>query len=228
MTVAKKQLLGALAGALALHAAAILAAARLLHLAHVAPSAQDVIYVIVQRPSGDFHASRLANRADAALEPPIAARRVRTTPQVHRAQSKRQVKTALRDRVESTAALESISRDRVPVGAGRATAYPLTGASDDIAHRPGPVAYAPEPLKRVVPDYPSAARIRGIEGQVILRAIVDQQGHVEDSIEVVQTVPALDQAAIAALRRWSFSPGRDRYGRPLRVRVEVPIVFVLR
>jgi len=38
----------------------------------------------------------------------------------------------------------------------------------------------------------------------------------------------LDQAAIDALRRWRFSPGRDREGSAVRVLLEVPLRFTLR
>jgi protein TonB len=124
-------------------------------------------------------------------------------------------------------AIPRLSRESIGVSSPAAKPPTGAGATDDI-DRSGQVAYAPEPVERVVPEYPSAARSRGIEGQVILRAIVDPDGHIEDSIEVVRAVPALDQAAIAALRQWLFRPARDRNGRPLRVRIEVPVVFVLR
>jgi protein TonB len=90
------------------------------------------------------------------------------------------------------------------------------------------VEHPPVPISRVLPDYPSAARARGLEGEVVLRAIVDRQGAVEQQIVVIESVPSLDQAAIEALRRWRFEPGRDAYNRPVRVVIEVPLRFRLR
>ena len=63
---------------------------------------------------------------------------------------------------------------------------------------------------------------------MVLRAVVDGEGRVEQDIVVAQSVPALDGAAVAALRRWRFAPGRDAAGRPVRVLIEVPIRFQLR
>jgi periplasmic protein TonB len=63
---------------------------------------------------------------------------------------------------------------------------------------------------------------------VLLRAVVDRGGHVEESIIVARSVPLLDDAAVAALRQWHFTPGRDRDGRPVRVQIEVPMRFQLR
>jgi TonB family protein len=90
------------------------------------------------------------------------------------------------------------------------------------------VEYPPVPLSRVMPAYPGAARASGIEGEVVLRAIVDQHGAVEPDIVVVQSVPQLDQAAIQALRHWRFEPGRDAGDHPVRVLIEVPLRFRLR
>jgi TonB family protein len=83
-------------------------------------------------------------------------------------------------------------------------------------------------LSRVMPTYPPLARARGLEGHVILTAVVDQQGRVEEAITVTQSMPLLDAAAVEALRQWRFEPGRDRDGTPVRVRIEMPIRFQLR
>jgi protein TonB len=104
----------------------------------------------------------------------------------------------------------------------------MIGAHGD---RPIAAAYAAEPpvvVSRVLPAYPALARSRGIEGQVLLRAIVDRDGRVEPRIDVIRSIAPLDDAAIEALRRWRFRPGRDRTGRPVRVIVEVPVRFQLR
>ena len=90
------------------------------------------------------------------------------------------------------------------------------------------VEHPPVPVSQVLPEYPSAARARGLQGEVVLRAIVDQQGTVERQIVVVESVPLLDEAAIEALRRWRFEPGRDANNRPVRVIIQVPLRFRLR
>ena len=90
------------------------------------------------------------------------------------------------------------------------------------------VEHPPVAVSRVLPEYPDAARSRGLEGEVVLRAIVDRHGAVERDIVVVVSVPLLDQAAIDALRQWRFEPGRDASNRAVRVVIEVPLRFRLR
>jgi hypothetical protein len=50
---------------------------------------------------------------------------------------------------------------------------------------------------------------------------------VEHDITIVESIPMLDEAAIDAVRRWRFSPGRNRDGTPVRVLLEVPLRFTL-
>ena len=92
----------------------------------------------------------------------------------------------------------------------------------------GAVAQFPALLSGAAPDYPEPARERGIEGRVTLQIVVDPAGHVERDVIVVESVPALDGAAIDAVRHWRFAPGRDRAGVPVRASVRVPLRFVLR
>ncbi len=90
------------------------------------------------------------------------------------------------------------------------------------------VEHPPVAVSRVLPEYPDAARSRGLEGEVVLRAVVDRHGAVERDIVVVVSVPLLDQAAIDALRQWRFEPGRDASNRAVRFVIEVPLRFRLR
>jgi protein TonB len=92
----------------------------------------------------------------------------------------------------------------------------------------GQAAVAPSVVRRVMPAYPELARARGIEGQVVIEAIIATDGHIEPDIKVVHSIPALDEAAIEAFRKWQFSPARDASGTPLRVILQAPVRFVLR
>jgi protein TonB len=84
-------------------------------------------------------------------------------------------------------------------------------------------------IGREVPAYPAEARRRQVEGVVLLEAIVDRDGRVEpDSVKVLESVALLDTAAVEAVRRWRFRPGRDRSGAAVRVILEIPIRFALR
>lgn len=65
----------------------------------------------------------------------------------------------------------------------------------------------PEPLNRVVPEYPPIAERAGIEGAVVLNVLVTVEGMV-DSVEVVEGPEVFRASAIAAARRTTFSPAR--------------------
>lgn len=88
-------------------------------------------------------------------------------------------------------------------------------------------AIPPVPLKRVTPIYPVEARVREIEGYVILEVVIDEEGNMVGPIRVKESTPLLDAAAIDALKLWRFSPARDRNGNPVRVILDVPLHFVL-
>jgi protein TonB len=96
---------------------------------------------------------------------------------------------------------------------------------------PLPVGQAANPpvlISRVTPHYPRAARLQGVEGLVLMEAILDRDGRIEDHITVLQSIPLLDDAAVQALRRWRFQPARDQRMQPMRVILEVPIRFILK
>lgn len=90
------------------------------------------------------------------------------------------------------------------------------------------VANPPLLLSRELPTHPRQARVRGVEGLVLLEAILDPEGRIENNIKVLQSIPSLDHAAVEALRRWRFQPARDRDNQPVRVILEVPVRFVLK
>lgn len=101
------------------------------------------------------------------------------------------------------------------------------GGAGDAVVRAEVAAKPPMILERVLPEYPSAARARRVEGLVVLRAVVDKAGNIEDEVIVIASVPPLDDAAVTALRQWKFTPGRDAGGAPVRVQIDMPIRFKL-
>jgi protein TonB len=63
----------------------------------------------------------------------------------------------------------------------------------------------PTLLQRVEPVYPPLAAAAAIQGTVILEALVDEQGVVQD-VKVLRSQGVLDHAAIEAVKQWRYSP----------------------
>jgi protein TonB len=64
----------------------------------------------------------------------------------------------------------------------------------------------PEVLHQVQPRYSELARRAGVQGTVIVEAVIDQQGRVTD-VRVVRGLPMnLDRAAVEAIQQWRFKP----------------------
>lgn len=94
---------------------------------------------------------------------------------------------------------------------------------DSVAAMPFPL---PEVIHRPEPVYPPIAREAGVMGRVRVLAMVDTSGAVT-ATRIVRSIPMLDAAASACVRRWRFRPyALD--GRRWPFQIEVPVVFTLR
>jgi len=83
----------------------------------------------------------------------------------------------------------------------------------------------PEAITKVSPEYPDIARQSSMEGTAIVKALVGKDGHVKDTV-VVKSVPVLDDAAVAAVKKWVFKPALSN-NKPVAVWVAVPVKFSL-
>jgi protein TonB len=83
----------------------------------------------------------------------------------------------------------------------------------------------PQVTFRVEPKYPDLARSAGVEGAVLVLALVDRNGLVARS-EIRHSVPMLDEAALEAVRRWKFMPALAS-GHPVAVWVAIRLRFSL-
>ena len=88
-------------------------------------------------------------------------------------------------------------------------------------------AFQGEALDNAAPRYPYAARVRGVEGDVLLRVVVLPNGKVADvTLRSTSGYDLLDRAARDAVRGWRFRPAR-RAGRTVVGWVDVPVSFRL-
>src|SRR5262249_18800264 len=81
----------------------------------------------------------------------------------------------------------------------------------------------PKPVRSPRPEYPDAAFRVHIEGVVLVEVVIDAQGRVARS-RVVQSTPALDEAALATVRQWSFEPAM-KHGQPVATFAHIPVRF---
>lgn len=85
----------------------------------------------------------------------------------------------------------------------------------------------PGDVMRHWPAYPEDALAAGWEGTVVVRLRVTKTGEPEDiSVQRSSTFTSLDVAAIAAVSRWRFEPGK-RGGVAEDMTVSLPIRFTL-
>jgi TonB family protein len=60
-------------------------------------------------------------------------------------------------------------------------------------------------IKSIKPDYPPLAPRVGIQGDVVMKALVDKDGNVEDVI-YISGHPMLAPAAMRATKQWKYKP----------------------
>ena len=95
-------------------------------------------------------------------------------------------------------------------------------------YEPGNGVTMPIVVKEVRPQYTKAALDKKIQGRVLLRAVVLENGHIGNDVEVLTSLDAdLDQQAVAALKQWEFKPG-TRDGKPVAVRISCELTFTLK
>jgi protein TonB len=109
-------------------------------------------------------------------------------------------------------------------------APPLPPAAEAATRNgePDPNAYtatdeAAEPVYTVRAEYPEIAKQSGVEGTVVVQALVGVDGHVRDT-RIVRSIPMLNGAAQEAVKQWRFKPATTG-GRPVAAWVSIPIPF---
>jgi TonB family protein len=84
---------------------------------------------------------------------------------------------------------------------------------------------APKRIAATAPIYPLAAINARIEGEVLLEAVIDEQGRVS-GVRVLRSAPLLDTAAVDAVRTWRYTPTLLN-GVPVSVLMVVKVTFSL-
>ena len=109
---------------------------------------------------------------------------------------------------------------------GAEGAVPATRGTEGDVHKVGGDVKEPVLVNRVQPAYPEEARKNGVQGNVILSAVVDEKGAVSKVEAVESPDPSLTQAAIEAVRKWTYKPATLK-GKPVKVLMTVTVSFKL-
>ncbi|MEP7052415.1 MAG: TonB family protein [Pseudomonadota bacterium] len=97
-----------------------------------------------------------------------------------------------------------------------------TATTTDAA---SPAAVAPALKAHSDPVYPADALASGLGGTVELELTVDESGRVLEARVVQPAGHGFDEAALAAVKAWTFEPARQG-GKPIRATVQLSLPFV--
>ena len=80
-------------------------------------------------------------------------------------------------------------------------------------------------IHREEPVYPVLAKSARVQGQVVMTAIIDTKGQIQD-LQLVSGHPMLVPAAIAAVTKWRYRPYLLN-GQPVEVETTITVIFTL-
>ena len=94
---------------------------------------------------------------------------------------------------------------------------------------PGKDVLMPKVVRNVKPNYTASALKARIEGNVVMEAVVREDGSVGDVkvTKSLDTEHGLDEEAVKAMKKWEFKPG-TKDGKPVPVGVQVEMTFTLK
>jgi TonB family protein len=115
--------------------------------------------------------------------------------------------------------------DRVAAQAEQISANGITNADLAGAVRVSPSAMEANLVASRVPAYPETAKIEGVEGPVVMQAIISKDGFVK-RMHVIQGDTRLRSAATEAVSRWRYRPYMLS-GQPVEVATTITVDFNL-
>lgn len=186
--------------------------------------------LLSNRPEPDA-AIRAVGTVDTPLPPPPPAQPVAADSRPRKKPPKPKLRAAHRHRVPLSAAM-SLDLAMGDVGGdfdlGFSVATPGLGEPlEDMVFQLVELDQPPTPIVRLPPVYPPQARMRRLQGVVVLEFVVDTDGRTRD-VKVVMSQPGnvFTRAAVRAADRWRFQPGK-KDGVTVPVRVKQKVTFQL-
>lgn len=103
---------------------------------------------------------------------------------------------------------------------------PTAPAVDDLPLHLTAEMSRPQPLRPILPRYTESARRAGVQGTVVVEAIIDEEGRATD-VRILRGLPmGLDRAAVEAIERCPFEPARIG-SRPVKVYFNLTVNFTI-
>ena len=113
----------------------------------------------------------------------------------------------------------------LPDGIGTPMVVPPPAPPVKRTYKTGGIIREPQKIVHVSPVYPQIAISAGVQGVVILEAVIDEQGRVSN-VRVLRSHPLLEKAAIEAVRQWRYSP-TTLNGEAVSVYLTITVNFTL-
>jgi len=138
-----------------------------------------------------------------------------------------QVEPAVVEKNETAVVAEASPAEQQPLA--KATEVTEKVATEQVVAEPviEPPRFGAAYLNNPAPAYPMQARRMGEQGKVLLKVLVSQDGKAETvKVDTSSGHHKLDQAAIEAVKKWSFVPAK-RSNQPISAYVLVPVNFTL-
>jgi TonB family protein len=167
---------------------------------------------------------KAAEAALAALDAELKTQEAKWFPSYEKAASLAADAKAAGEKAAAEAAAAKEKADAA-AAAEKAAAEAVEQARKE-AVRVGGKIRPPTKTKNVTPVYPAAAKAAGVQGVVIIEAVIGADGKVADA-KVLRSVPDLDGAAVAAVKQWEFTPTLLN-GKPVPVVMTVTVNFKLK
>ena len=117
----------------------------------------------------------------------------------------------------------------IVIGVLFASAVAVGAQDEEIVAKPGPGITLPKVTHQQAAQYTKEAMAAGIQGSVMLKAVVQKDGTV-GQVTIVRSldkVYGLDESAIKAARQWRFEPGK-KDGKAVAVAGDIDLTFTLR
>ena len=163
------------------------------------------------------------------VKPPKPAPSKPPKPQQARREEQPEPQRSAESKGEKAAPTDQTTRAQGPTGSGGGSARRGPSMVGGLsAYAEDAVDQRPTISRRAMPEYPSGARRRNIQGMVVVRLVVDTSGSPQNcAIHSSSPEGVFDDAALRAARKTRFLPGKVN-GQPVNTLVMIPYQFTLR